>query len=192
MTEILVKRATQPINWTDVPVQYIGKASAVCRTLRDCEELIKWFGDAEFCPYLPVLVNAAFGWVAIAGLGYASAAELQDDAIHVWMNQAEKKAQGKRIFDFDELRERNGLMRKENVTQALGEAIERRQNQHKANPRTDPFRQPWYPNPTERVLFGVDGTRDAWRTPETKTTRLSETDSELRPAGTVQPDKGND
>lgn len=154
-----------PIQWNGVPEQFKGKVSAVCWTLRDCEELVKWFGDATFAPFLPVLVNAPGGWAVIAGLGYADAAELQDCAIVLWNERVEKlKKQQGRIFDFDTLREKAGLARKEHAAQAISEAIMARVAKHKANPRTDPFRQMKYPNPTQRVLFSVDGTRDGFNT----------------------------
>jgi hypothetical protein len=184
VTEILIRKSRPPVDWLGVPAQYIGKASAVCRTLRDCEELVKWFGDENFCPFLPVLVAAPGGWTAIAGYGYASAAELQDCAIVLWTRQAEALAKTGRLMDFDELRDRHGLMRKEDVPQAMAEALEARIRRHKANPITDPFDEPTYPNPTARAQFLVDGTRDGFisRTEETPETGLHEADRAVRPA----------
>lgn len=140
-----MQRAVPPIDWLGVPLRYVGRASAICRTLAECSELVRWFGDATFMPYLPVLVKAPAGWTAITGWGCADAAELQDCAIALWTRQADKLAAMGSLMDFDDLRERHGLMRKEEVAAAMSEALTQRIASHKANPVTDPFRQPAYP-----------------------------------------------
>ncbi len=143
------------IDWTDVPAAHKGKCSAVCRTAEECGELVRWFGSADFCPTLPVMVMVPGGPdvqpVMIAGMGYASAAELQDCAIVTWHQHEEK---GGKIFDFDALRESRGLMRREDVDAAARDAFTRRIAEHKANLRTDPFRVPQHQNPTEKTVFG--------------------------------------
>jgi len=155
MVEIQVARHIPPLDYTGVPASFKGKLSAVCRTAQECEELVTWFGDADFCPLLPVMVMVP-GLQAptlIAGLGYATAAELRDCAVVTWHEQLEKLAAGDNIKDFDALRERHGLMRREDVDPAIREAMLRRIAQHKANPVTDPFRQPTRRNPTNRKLY---------------------------------------
>src|SRR3990167_7827592 len=138
-----------PIDWTGVPASYVGKCSAVCRTLEDCEGLVRWFGSPDFAPYLPVMVLVPGGAAPtlIAGLGYATAAELQDCAVVTWHR-------GQATPDFDALREKHGLMRRELVDAATREAMLKRIAQHKANPISDPARQPAYPNPTRRMTYG--------------------------------------
>ena len=155
MPEIIVRHYIPPIDWRGVPFRYVGKASAVCRTFVDCEELVRWFGDPDFCPYLPVLVKAPNGWTAITGLGLAPAAELQDCAIVLWRRQEEALAKTGSILDFDAARERHGLMRKEDVSAAMADALTRRIARHKANPVTDPFRQPRYVRVNGKTVFPV-------------------------------------
>ena len=178
MAEIIAQRLIPPVDYLRkprVPASYqplvvkdkggrivgmIARVSAVCRTLVECSELVKWFGDAAFCPFLPVLVRAPGEWTAITGWGYASAAELQDCAIAVWNRQDEKLVKMGAMFDFDALRERHGLIRREQADAAVREAIRERIRHHKANPVTDPFRVPQYVRVNEKRVFAVDGTRD--------------------------------
>jgi hypothetical protein len=146
-----------PINWAGVPAQYVGKCSAVCRTVEECGELVRWFGSPDFCPYLPVMVMVpgTDAPTLIAGMGYATAAELQDCAVVTWHEQTHKLAATGKLLDFDALRERRGLMRREEVDAATREALLRRVAQHKANPISDPARQPVYPNPTAKTSFAI-------------------------------------
>lgn len=142
------------IDWKGVPASFRGKLSAVCRTAAECDELVRWFGSPDFCPLLPVMVMVPGAAVTlIAGFGYATAAELRDCAVVAWNNQIEQIAKTGGIHDYDARRERAGLMRREDVDPAVREAMVRRIAQHKANPVTDPFRQPVYPNPTNRKVF---------------------------------------
>jgi len=149
-----------PIDYTGVPASFVGKLSAVCRTANECYELAAWFGSPHFAPNLPVmiLVPGADAPTLIAGMGYATAAELRDCAVVTWYQQIEKLAKGD-VLDFDALRERRGLMRREDVDAAAREALLRRIAQHKANPVSDPARQPMYPNPTGRTLHAKNMVR---------------------------------
>ena len=155
MTEVRVPRAVSPIDWRGVPENFKGKLSAVCRTAAECDELVNWFGSPNFCPLLPVMVMipGAAAPTLIPGFGYATAAELRDCAVVTWYEQTERLAKTGRMFDFDALRERRNLMRREEVDSAVREAMLRRIEQHKANLVTDPFRQPVYPNPTNRKVY---------------------------------------
>ncbi len=142
-----------PIDWKGVPESYVGKCSAICRTAQECAELVRWFGSADFCPNLPVLVlvPGADAPIAIAGMGYATAAELQDCAIVTWHDKSQKIEKDGTMFDFDALRERRGLMRREKVDAATREAMVQRVAKHKANPISDPARQPQFPNLTNKT-----------------------------------------
>ncbi len=162
MTAIHTLKRVAPIDWTGVPASYRGKLSAVCRTLMDCEELPRWFGSPDFAPYLPVMVMVpgADAPTLVAGLGYATAAELRDCAVAAWSKQTDRLATTGSLADFDALRERHGLMRREEVDAAAREAMLRRIAQHKANPVTDPFRQPTYANPTNATKFAIKEKRD--------------------------------
>ncbi len=153
MIEIQTAKRIAPIDYAGVPASFKGKLSAVCRTAAECDELVHWFGSPDFCPNLPVMVMVPGAQpTLIAGLGYATAAELRDCAVVTWHEQTEKLAKTGSLVDFDALRERHGLMRREDVDAATREALLRRIAQHKANPVSDPYRQPVYPNPTNRTV----------------------------------------
>jgi len=150
-------RRVSPIDWEGVPQSYAGKCSAVCRTAQECEDLVLWFGSADFCPNLPVLVMVpgADAPVAIAGMGFATAAELKDCAVVTWHDKSQKIASKGTMFDFDALRERRGLMRREEVDAATREAMLSRIAKHKANPISDPSRQPQFPNAKNKTQFVI-------------------------------------
>ena len=158
MTNLIVRRSVNPIDWTGVPETFKGRCSAVCRTAEECNDLISWFGDADFCPFKPVLlmVPGAQVPILIIGDGYATAAELRDCAVVGWHRQLEKLAANNGApLNFDELRERRGLMRREDVDAAVRQALRDKAEAHKAAPVTNPMRQPVYPNPTNRTLHKV-------------------------------------
>jgi hypothetical protein len=152
-------RRVPPIDYKGVPESFKGKLSAVCRTAEDCYDLTRWYGDPSFCPLLPVMVivPGADAPTLIPGFGYATAAELRDCAVVAWHTQEKKIAQGKNIIDFDEARERHGLMRREDVDAAVRQALRDRIAKHKANPISDPPRQLVYPKPTGKTVFGYEG-----------------------------------
>ena len=156
---VQMAKRVPPIDYEGVPESYKGKCSAVCRSAEDCDGLVRWFGSPDFAPFLPVLVlvPGAPAPTAIAGFGYATAAELRDCAVVTWHQQTERLAKTGALLDFDALRERRGLMRREDVDTATRDAMARRIAQHKANPVTDPPRQPVYPNPTGKSVFGPKG-----------------------------------
>lgn len=165
MTEIVIKGRVKlpPINWIGVPETFVGKVAAVCRTQAEAEDLVAWFGSAEFCPYPPILLLIpGTGGVILAGLGLATAAELRDDAVGIWEMKRELIAKTGAVLDFDELRERAGLMRREDVPARMAEAFEDRIQRHKSSPVTDPARQPNYPRPNERTLHTVADRQD-WK-----------------------------
>ena len=145
------------IDWEGVPGSYVGKCSAVCRTAQECEDLVCWFGSADFCPNLPVLLllSGTDAPIAIAGMGFATAAELRDCAVVTWHEKTAKLADDGKLLDFDALRERRGLMRREEVDAATRQALLDRIAKHKANPVSDPPRQPVYPNPTKKMRFPI-------------------------------------
>ena len=155
--ELTIRQTIPAINWTGVPAQLQGRCSAVCRSLQECEDLVYWFGGPDFCPYLPVLllVPGAQTMPAINGLGVAPAAEIRDVAVAYWVQTEEDVRLHRSFVDFDEARERRGLLPREKVDAAVREAMRDRAARHKASPVTDPARQPVYPNPTNRTLHTV-------------------------------------
>lgn len=151
---MLAPRFIPEIDWAGVPPTLKGKASAVCRSLADCEDLVHWYGDADFCPFLPVLLLIPGAQpTAIVGDGYATAAELRDCAVVYWETQTNRVASGS-VLDFAALRERAGLPEKGKADELTREALWERQKRHKATPVTDPAPQSVYPNPTGKIVFG--------------------------------------
>ena len=154
---IHMSKKIPPIDWTDVPEAFVGKCSAVVRSALECGELVRWFGSPDFCPNLPVLVllPGADAPIAIAGMGYATAAELQDCAVVTWHDKTAKLANGGKLLDFDALRDKHGLMRREDVDAATREALVARIAKHKANPVTDPQRVPQRLDPKNKKKFPI-------------------------------------
>lgn len=152
----MLKRVA-PINWEGVPPKFRGQCSAVCRTAQECGELVRHFGSPDFCPMLPVMVLVPGGDapLLIAGMGIASAAELQDCAVVAWHQNTEKIAKQGHLLDFDSLREKHGLMRREEVDAAVRQAMRDRVARHKANPISDPPRKLVYPNPKQQTKFAI-------------------------------------
>lgn len=157
MPEILIRAAKRipPLDWRGIPAAIRNDgASAICRTKQECQELVKWFGDADFCPFPPVLIVLPSGdIIRLAGQGCAPAAELRDNAVYIWELKTERLEKTGTLVDFDELREKGGLMRRENVDAAIREALWERTKMHKASPRTDPPRQFDYPRLNNRTVF---------------------------------------
>ena len=178
MTEIVIqgKVQTPPIDYSGVPMAYWpaqtrlpngtkspprDKLSAVCRSMSDCADLVHWFGNrADFCPDLPILLLIPGAPSLIAGLSFATAAELRDCAMEVWGVKTGSDAHKR--FDNDELRERHGLARREDVAALTQEAFWERNLRHKASPVTDPWKQFKYPNPTQRTLHKAPDSQ-AWK-----------------------------
>ena len=82
MLELMAPRAIPPIDYRGVPaglrpkivkdktgrvVNVIPRVSAVCRTIKECEDLVYWYGDATFCPFAPVLLLLRAGAPADEG-----------------------------------------------------------------------------------------------------------------------------
>lgn len=158
MTDLILSaRAVPPIDWTGVApavrTAYEGKVSAVIRSSQEAEDLAKWFGDATFCPLLPILLVYEDAQPdVIIGDGYADAAELRDLAVYQWERTTVLLEQnGGLRFDFDALRERHGLMRRDEVDAAVRNAMRDRVERHRRNPVTDKPRDPMrdsYPRQT--------------------------------------------
>ncbi len=157
-------RLIPAIDYSGLPPAYVGKLSAICRTAAECEDLVAWFGDATFCPFLPVLVMVPGTQpTLIPGYGHAPAAELRDCAVVAWHSQMEKLRLRSTVLDYDALREKRGLMRREEVDAAIRNALADRIARHKSSPVTDPFRQPHYPNPTGKTVFPQQPDNSSWK-----------------------------
>ncbi len=161
----------KPIDYTDgVPMAYWPKAdiwpngtvvrqreviSAVCRSMADCQDLVAYFDNQpNFCPDLPILLLIpGYPPVAVMGLGFSTAAELRDCCVEAW--GVKTGADAWKRFEPNEMRERAGMARKEDVPDMVREAFNERVKRHRASPRTDPVKQWSYPNPTKRTLHSV-------------------------------------
>lgn len=178
MTETVHQGTIQTplIDYSDLPMAYWPKAtydegtrtsrpkeviSAVCRSMADCNDLVHWFDNQpNFCPDLPVLLMIPGAHTLVTGLGYATAAELRDCCIEAWGVKTGGDAWKR--FNGDELRERYGYARREDVGPMVQEAFWGRVLRHKASPVTDPWKQFKYPNPTRRTLHKTPDSQ-AWK-----------------------------
>lgn len=156
ITLIGPRKTMHPIDWTDVPHVYRFKlqkngrwtedpaVSAVVRTLTEAEDLVKFFGDENFCPFLPVLVMVpGVPPTAIIGNGDAPVAELRDLAVAVFERTILRVMKnGGTLFNSDAIRAARGLPRRDQVEGMLQEALWERVKRHKQNRRSDPPREP--------------------------------------------------
>ena len=171
MPEIIIKTtvSTPPISWLGVALNlrynYEGRVSAVCRSLQECEDLIRWFGNGDFCPAKPVLIAIPDHPQIIDCQGYAPVDELRDLAVVIWETVTERLAEHGNIHNMDEMRWKHGYPEREKADAMIREAMYERIRKHKANPITDPFRQMIYPNPANRTLMVAPESQD-WKASE--------------------------
>lgn len=146
MGRLAVVRQPPVMNEHLVPGNLKGYVSACCASLEDCHNLVKWWGlGKNYMPTLPVLlVYPEFRTVAfIAGEGYCTAAELEDNAITAYGRALEKfKKNDGMLVNSDEMREKFGLVERSQVSTAISEALDDRIKRHQASPVTDPPREP--------------------------------------------------
>lgn len=148
-----------------VPTTLRGMVSACCMNMRDCEQLIKYWGmGPNYTPQKPVLLiypvnNSGTGpgqvVAFIAAEGVTPAAELQDLAVSAFGRALEKiKKHNGQLFDSDEMREKHGAVPKAAFDAEFRNALEDRVALHKANPITDPPRQPYHADTGKRTFGG--------------------------------------
>lgn len=157
------KVQTREPDWKGVPMTFWGKVSAVCRSMADCNNLVQWFDDQpNFCPYQPILVMLPDGEIKqVAGLGFATAAELRDCCCEVWGIYT--SADGAKRFNVDDMREQAGMVPRDRLTEAVSYAFWERRERHRASPVTDPWKQFIYPNYTNKVQFGQMPDNKGWK-----------------------------
>lgn len=157
MSEYSAAPTQQLIYWDDVPRGLNTKYSAVCRSLLDCADLVHKFRGIDFYPaygpYQPVLLLIPGAPQQIAGWGLSSVEEIRDQAVAVWELITERLAKTGSTFDFDAAREKHGLMRREDVDAAIRQAMQDRINDHKANPVTNPPREPNHVRVNGKTVF---------------------------------------
>jgi hypothetical protein len=110
----------------------------------DARDLSHRLGGRAVMPKREIVLVGADGQTAIVipGAGVTEAAELEDVALEAYEAQEAKLRAGKPLVDFDELRERAGLPPRKEFDSLFRQAMQDRIARHKANPRTDPARQP--------------------------------------------------
>lgn len=134
--------------------------SAAVRSQRDIEDIGHAFGK-NYRPRAPIMVLGPDNRtvILIVGDGVTEASELQDLAAEAYGKQEETIRKTGNGSDFASLREKRGLWRKEEFGTVFAEALQERIRKHKANPRTDPFRQPRMPD-TGKTVFAVNGMKE--------------------------------
>ena len=171
MVEIAVKAVvrTPPVVWDGVALNlkynYEGRVSAVCRSMQECEDLVRWFGDGDFCPVMPVLVAIPDHPQVIDCQGYAPVDEIRDLAVLIWETVSEQIATRGSVHNGDELRWKHGYPDREAADAMIREAMFERIRKHRQNPITDPFRQMNYPRVAGKTLHTVADGQD-WKESE--------------------------
>ena len=126
-----------------IPLSMQGKVSGIVRNEHDAGEIGAAFGRAAK-PRKPIMLVGPDERtiILIVGDGVAEAAELEDLALATLNRQQERVRKQGRSLDFDALRERHGLMRREEVDPAIRQALIERIRRHQRSPITDPVRIP--------------------------------------------------
>jgi hypothetical protein len=132
-----------------------NRLSAVVRTAAEARDLAHTLGGRDMKPRRPVMVDTGHSRVLVVGDGDASAAELSDLAVSAIEKQEGQRKRTGTDVDFDSMRERANLMRREEVDPAIRQALRERAAKHLANPVSDPARAPQSaPNVRYRKTYG--------------------------------------
>lgn len=158
------------VDWGGVPrnlkYNYEGRVAAVCRSHEECAGLCHFFRGIDWSPaygpFQPVFIYIPGAPQLIDGQGLSPVEELRDMAVAIWEIISGRLQKTGTTVDFDSLRERHGLMRKEDVDAATREAFWERAQKHKANPISDPARQPKYPRVRGKTVFSQPQSTD-WK-----------------------------
>ena len=138
MTDIIVPIArvvdVVTVNEQQVPFDMKGRVSGIAKGMRQAEDFAHAIGrDAK--PSRPLMVYGPDNGIPIMviGDGVTEAAEMQDLAMEAIGRQEEQVRKNGRGFNFDEARERAGMVRKEDFDAAFRDALARRIAFLKAN-----------------------------------------------------------
>ena len=145
MVEIILPVARKLlVNAELIPESMRGKLTGVLRNKADIKEMAYMVGGRDVKPKEPIMIVGpdSHTVMLVVGDGVAEAAELEDLAYHQF-EKAEKSVQKTgRAFDFAAARENAGYPQAKEFDQLYRDALRRRIAQHKANPLSDPARQP--------------------------------------------------
>ena len=148
----IAKRVPLVLNQWAVPLALDGQVSGAVRDVAGAKEIGHAFGRSRLIEK-PLLVETSLGRAVVMTEGVTEAAELEDLALMALERQEERA----KTDWHAEQRERMGLPPREQFPDMFADALERRIKQHKANPVTDPPRQPRRHNPTNKVMFAMPG-----------------------------------
>jgi hypothetical protein len=124
-----------------VPYDLRGEVSGALRNMAQVSEFAHAVGRTAK-PKKPLMLFGPDQYmpICVIGDGVTEAAEMQDLALEALDRQQEAmKRNGGRGMNFDDARERAGMVRREDFQQAWHDAFQRRVDYLKAHQRTDPL-----------------------------------------------------
>lgn len=129
-----------------IPTDMQGQLSGSLRGAEQVRDFAHAVGR-ERMPKKPLMVYGPDNGypILVVGDGVTEAAEMQDLAEEALGKQEENVRKFGRAFDFDDARERAGMVRREDFGRVLADAFERNVRYLKENQRTDPKgrEMPW-------------------------------------------------
>lgn len=123
-----------------IPLDMQGQLSGSLRGAQQVSEFAHAVGRNRM-PKQPLMVygpDNAYP-ILIVGDGVTEAAEMQDLAQEALGKQEENVRKFGRAFDFDEARERAGMVRREDFGKVLSDALQKNVDYLKRNQVTDPY-----------------------------------------------------
>ena len=122
-----------------IPADLQGQVSGTLRGRKQAMEFAHAVGRTKM-PTKPLMVYGADNYmpILIVGDGVTEAAEMEDLALAALDKQEESVKKHGRGMDFDEARERTGMVRREDFGKVLSEAFQKNVEYLKRNARTDP------------------------------------------------------
>lgn len=127
MTTLIFRQSSRArdraVRATDAPPGLRGRTAAVVRTKAEAEDLSHRMGGRDVKPTRPVLVDTGHSRVMVVGAGEATAAELSELAVSAIEKQEATRRRTGMDLDFDALREKAGLMRREDVDAGMRNAL---------------------------------------------------------------------
>lgn len=153
MTDIIVPMARVidiVVCEEQVPWDLRGEVSGVMRGKQQVMDFAHAVGRRTM-PKKPLMLYGADNYmpICVIGDGVTEAAEMEDLALEALDRQAESVKKNGRGMNFDEARERRGMVRREDFGTVLSEALMRNVKRRKANWRTDAADQP---KPEKRIF----------------------------------------